>query len=214
MRMISCLVLVLIGGAVVYALSGEGPYERGHKFKADDAPGMFWPKPVLEAVNKHTHVYGINSDSSGMHIFFRGNTGKLNSFLSQMAETKNVKLRAEFIQSKGLFQPWATDNNAKKKPKAVPHNWYLHLMDKEKFALFYPTKKAKELPSWIITVEIYVDGDIDLGKIRLPLSYEASAGGRVGEFIALHERRRDELVGQEGPPTVEPGRGGFGDPKK
>ena len=172
------------------------------------------PPSVVKAINVPKRVYAFLRGGGEAYVkfehefYFKGDTRQLNAMLEAMAPLVKVKesqLTAKIIPGPGRDSKWSGLGSEEKE---FVFNWSVRIAQTIVYGTVAKeggqTKDGREITSfelketgtaWRVGVEIHVDGDIDLGHLRLPLAYEVSAGGRIADFVELHKSRRQKDPG-------------------
>lgn len=187
---------ILLLLAATYALVIVHPNDK--PFKNDSLP-----KVVVKLANRYRRVYGRTrydfGDWKETQLFFKGDTGQLNEFLRGLAKVKDAWLYVTLFPEPGQYEPrW--------QGRWLSYNWCLDIDERRPVARKgreQTTKEASSRPhqrkgtKWDIFVLVSVHGDIDLGKIQLPLAYGASVGGRLCDFVEGHNDRVKEAASKK-----------------
>lgn len=202
----------MLFAAGAYGLFAEIPNDK--PFKSDAHPGE-----LVELINQHRRVYGCAGDE-GIDLFFKGDTAKLNQFLSRLSKLKNAWLEVTLFPDPGrartrevsFIGPAGID----RVNRPFFYNWRLSarklpalkLEPAQTLEQALATGKRPRLDwgqgKWLITVSVSVHADIDLRGIRLPLEFHAAIGGRLAHFVDWHNERRGN--GPLGKPTTRDSR--------
>ena len=184
------------------------------------------PKEILAAVNAQRRVYAYASYPY-MAVYFEGDAADLNKFLREAAgarRAKSIWLEAEFEFEEGSsVSPDALTpiGEVPRDGSTVKFDWSLGVEQTvpELATWPYGSDDGKAAEQLMVTVHIPLKGRIRLDQVKLPLEYEAKMGGRLAEFVALHNERRTKRPGGQGailrdlePTTTEllPRPGGLG----
>ena len=202
--------MLLAAGA--FGLFAEIPNDK--PFKSDAHPAE-----LVELINQHRRVYGWAGDE-GIHLFFRGDTAKLNEFLSRLSKLKNAWLEVTLFPDPGRARTrkvsFTGPDGIDRANRPFLYNWHLSArklpaLKLESGQTLEQALAAGKRPRlnwgkgrWLITVAVSVHGDIDLGDIRLPLEFYATVGGRLGRFVDWHNERRSS--GRTGKATTRDSR--------
>ena len=170
------------------------------RLKTCDAPALARAAFVRSACG--VCVCGCAGDE-GIDLFFKGDTAKLNQFLSRLSKVKKTRLEVTLFPEPG--RAWTRKasfigpDGIDRANKPFSYNWHLNawrapVLESEP-AQGPQVTKTRLRPSWgewVITVYVSVHGDISLRGISLPLEFHAAVGGRLGNFVNWHNERRDE----------------------
>jgi len=159
------------------------------------------PARVVRAINAVPRVYGWGQDSDGCndgthYLYFKGNTKQLNAFLKDlatMADGRNATPKVRLMPGPGRAKTHGFLGSG----KTFDFNWSVTLERWRVYGEGVSVARGDTLTtiqkvvgrSWHVTVNIYVDGPIDLGTLELPLAYKATVGGRIGAFVYRHNQR-------------------------
>ena len=142
------------------------------------------PKGIRDVVNSvpRVHAWGGRMEPTGYRTFYyKGKTEVLNQLLERLSklplETNDLKVT--LIPAPGNKGEWFED-------KPFDFNWSITISG-------YPDDAPT---SWNVVVNIYVNGDVDVEKLKLPFSFDANVGGKVAGFVSTHNDRRKNLAKQ------------------
>jgi hypothetical protein len=196
---------IIVAVAPTFGLWGRYPNDK--PVKADN-----WPQSIVKAINAHPRVYGAGSGEAGWTFYFRGNTKDVNGFLKEVAEEKGVALEAVLVPEAGTAKPDPFEKELK-----FDYEWSLHLDLYRDGAWIAPAKgeadaqyqkrralELAKLPEFRAVVSIHCVGAIDPDLIKIPLPFKASVGGRLANFVQVHNQRKADLEADGKVLTSEP----------
>jgi len=178
-----------------------------------NAPSLeYSPKELAEKVRGFTrvhvhrshgeipvfHVTGdekmkcVGTNSTGyVELYFKGSTDDLNRFLEGLAALKGAEQSITFVPEPGEYFEWISED-----AKPIVYDWCMTETDSRNWT----GERDKELH-----VAVHFAGKIRLEKLKLPLAYRASLGGRLHEFVEGHNARIDRPAKKGAtPPDLRP----------
>lgn len=193
-----------LGGSVSFALWGELPNDKPYRNRS-------LPPSIVKAVNASKRVYGWSNSTVSPYdycqaMYFKGDTRQLNAMLKAfvpLGKVKGSKVKARILSGSGSGERMGLSDI---EDKSFAFNWSVAIAQApirsmvlkkqgpsedgmSSIALEWKWEETGK--AWEIEFEIHIDGKIDLGKLRLPLMYEVSTGGRIAGFVASHTGRRE-----------------------
>jgi len=183
---LSIALLVLVGAAPsAYGMGGDHPEDRPVGGSPD------WPQGVVKLANHGNRIHGFWVNATDF-FFYDGNTDVLNAFLEQYAKVPDVEHQVVLHPGVGQAQsPWWPGEG--KNPLAC--QWKLNVL-RRGWHPDAPRLPGKKGPQYVVTVEVYSGGGIDLAKVKIPAGVAVKAGkdvkpeGPIAKFIAEHEAKR------------------------
>ena len=156
-----------------------------------------WPEGTKELVNREGRISGYWSDGFGARtdsLFFAGDTDAFNEFVAQYAMLKDTPLTLVLHPGRGLPRsPW---------DKEIPFEWKVHILHLDPYpaapeaatpvgeldirSLIVPEEARTD----VVTVNLYLGGQVELDKVKVPLNVEVKSGGEIEQFIAAHQARQ------------------------
>jgi hypothetical protein len=142
-----------------------------------------WPAGVAELLNRPGRVYGYIY-FSGSRFHYAGDTEEVNEFLGEYARLKDTPLT--------LVLHAGPDREKKRlEAKKIGYDWKVDVV----FRSWSANQKRRQ---YNVTVEVWLGGQVELGKMKVPLNIQVKSGtegqksGEIGKFIAAHEAKRKE----------------------
>jgi len=163
--------------------------------------------PGLEKLVGHGGVvYGVHTDAptffrglETMYIFFRGDHDDFNEMLKQYAkladplkrysESKDTPLALTLHAGRGNVASAGAGTFARN--KEIPFDWKIRIT--REGTLVSDRQKRR----YWVTVDLWVGGEVELDKVKVPLSVEVKSGGEIENFIARHEEKRKQAKKSE-----------------
>ncbi len=163
-----------------------------------------WPPVLRELVCRQGIVYGTHSDAptfgegmEWMTIFFQGDHEAFNEMLEQYAElsdslkppgpSKEAALTLIIHPGRGNT---ASAGGSLVRGKDIAFDWMVRVTRNG-------TRLPKEKQQYGAVVEVWVGGEVDLAKMKVPLNVEVKSGREIEKFVARHEENRKELKAPE-----------------
>lgn len=157
-----------------------------------------WLPGLEKLVSYGGVVYGLHMDAptffrglETMHIFFRGDHEAFNEMLKEYAkladslkrysESKDVLLTLTLHAGRGNVSSAGAGTFAR--DKNIPFDWKITM-----------TREGTLVPAdqrrYGVTVDLWVGGDVQLDKVRVPRNVNVTSGGEIEDFIAKHKEKR------------------------
>jgi len=143
---------------------------------ADHPPGPIggtgaWPQELKALVNTDNRVHGFFVNGEDI-LFFRGNTAKLNEFLTKYSKLQNVKHQVVLHPGElDVRSPWD------KVPRDIQGDW----------RVYAGSRLGKKEP-FAVRVEIWLGGQVKLEELRVPANITVSSGGEIEAFVEKHKQ--------------------------
>jgi hypothetical protein len=139
----------------------------------------------VELLNRPGRVYGYSGPLGGIDAFFyAGDTEGFNELLAQYARLKGTALTLLLHTGRENEDKWLES-------KKVRYDWKVHIVPRSR-----PVEQKKR--QYTVRVEVRLGGQVELGKMKVPLNVQVKSGGDAGKsgeiakFIAAHEAKRKE----------------------
>jgi len=153
------------------------------------------------------HGYFINAND---FFFYVGDTDEFNQFLDQYAKLKKTALTLILQPGPGKTDFITRDD------KEITFDWKVNLYCRG-WAREAPPDPTGKAGRYVIVLEVYPGAQVELNKIKVPLSVKVKSGvanDAFAKFIAAHEAKRKQAKEAEGkaeaPATTEAGDGKAG----
>ena len=140
-----------------------------------------WPVGLVDLVNRDQRVHGFFVNAND--FFFSGDTDALNEFLSFYAILKDTPLTLV------LHPGGATAASPWDKETRTACEWEVSVL-RRGWHPRAPEDSANKDARYVVMVDVWLGGQVELDTLQVPLSVEVKSGGEVEDFIAAHEERR------------------------
>ena len=185
--------MLLVASMVLFAPTGDslmtyhGP-DDGMPFNGA------WPESLKDLVRTDTRVLGVVGPIVDYRIYCAGETAELNAFLKLFANVpdarKTVVLHPGSVKTSYRRPAFGSDGKLSGYDEEVYDvDWALHVGD---YATFRSDKAKFEGKKFLITLDIWLGGQIKLDKLDVPRSILVKSSGVMEKFINKHERERKE----------------------
>jgi len=165
------LLLLPLVPASALGWGGDHPQGKLHRLAN-------WSEKLVELINSDGRAHGHWVNQSD-EFFYQGNTEALNRFVERAAALKNpslvVTLHAGSTRRSRL---WG------QKPE-LPYDWKL-LVKSVAWARPATLQTAEGAPAHAIEIDIWIDKQVELEKIKLPAEVRVISGGELEKFISNH----------------------------
>jgi len=146
---------MVLGCWKTFGLGSDHPNDR-------PAHGDAWPQGMTKLVNITNRVHGFFVDAEDV-FFFSGSAADLTAFLRDYSQIKGIEkhcliLHAGVVEAKS---PWAQTG--------PPCDWML-----DGCPQWY--RKAARVPGYVLEVDFWTGGRIDLNKVTIPENVEVKKG--------------------------------------
>ena len=154
-------------------------FGMGSDHKSGDLrPHDGWPDGVYAAVNQPNRVHGFWVNSTD-RLFYKGSQDELQEMTRQLANAKSAQTEMVLHIGTGIAKsPWS------KKPVDTA-DWSVTIAGDDAIS------KTQDL----ITIDVWIGGNISLDELDLPPSVRIKSGGEIEAFIKRHDESRDAQVG-------------------
>jgi hypothetical protein len=190
MKMIPVAVLVVtfVCAAVAFGLSMEYPIGQ-------PVPGWpDWPAGLKDLVNSGGRVLGYSHDADDF-LYYRGDADRFNRFLAGCAKLKDAPVTL-ILHPGGGIAYWGG-----KPENKVSCDWGLSVLvplqvedPRTGRVLLYnplggpPLPERAGNPKYLLQVDLWLGGDVELKKLEVPASIEVKSGGEIEDFVAAHQK--------------------------
>ncbi len=175
-----------------FSMGGVHPPGKLGKIHSD------WPDALLELINFDGRVHGhwVNANDE---FFFEGDTAALEQFLSRYVKLQDTPLK--LVLHSGSIRRSALWGE---KPRAH-YDWKL-FVQRRGWGVPLDPKRPKNDPGYVVTVDVWLDGRVDLAKLGVPIQIGVESSGKtdqesssvIDDFIAKHEARRKRAQKKNG----------------
>jgi len=143
-----------------------------------------WPAGLSDLVNRECRMYGYWVNANDW-FFFAGNAEVFNEFVKAYARLKDTPLT--LVLHAGRGRTGRLGYGEKKiefdwEIKALLRGWHPEA----------PPDPRSDKPGYVIIVEVWLGGQVDLDKVKVPLNVEVKSGGEIEKFISGHEAKRQQ----------------------
>lgn len=141
-----------------------------------------WPEGLWGLLNREDRVHGFFVNANDF-CFFSGDTSAFNEFLAQYAKLEGTPLTLVLHPGRGLAgSPWD-------EKKTIPFEWQVNIL-RRGWDPRAPEATSPEDSEYVVTVELWLGGQVELKKVEVPLNVEVKSSGEIEQFIAAHETRQ------------------------
>ncbi|WP_168567245.1 hypothetical protein [Crateriforma spongiae] len=144
----------------------------------DLPPHDGWPEGVYTAVNmlSRIHGYWVNSTDK---LFYKGSQDELQSMTRQLTNAEGTRTELILHIGAGIAKsPWS------KMPVGTA-DWSVTIAGPD----------AISKTQGMITIDVWIGGNISLDELDLPPSVRIKSGGEIDAFIKRHDDSRDAQAG-------------------
>jgi len=179
-----------------------------------------WLAGLKELVSGEGRVYGSHvisptfgpSGYESTMLLFAGDHTAFNQVLERYARLKGTRLALVLHPGRGMAKivevelPGCTirlyqmasmrdpgRRNLPSRKKNIPFDWRVRIVHTG--WLTKDPERAKG--SYVVTVEVWLGGNVFLGDVKVPLNVEVESGGEIEKFIAKHEAKRKQAKKSE-----------------
>jgi hypothetical protein len=180
---LSAIASTLVCWQCLFAMGGNHRPGKIGKVHAD------WSDRLLELINFEGRVHGhwVNANDE---FFYRGDTAALNRFLELYGKLEDTPLTVVIHAGSARRSAlWG------KKPE-IAYDWKL-LITRRGWGAPSDPKRPKDDPGYVVTVDVWIDGKVELEKLKVPEKIKAVSGGEIEKFVAGHEARRKNAKHEE-----------------
>ena len=181
---------VLLAGVLVVAGCAALAWALGADIPPDQPLGRHpdYPAGLYELLSSEGRVDGYFVNACDF-LSYHGDTKAFNKFLAGAAKLKDTPLKLTLHPGRGMTsKPW-------KDHKPVPFEWQANVL-RRGWHPDAPEAKAGEKGPYVVTLDLWLGGDVALDELDVPLGVEVQSGMEIERFIHIHEMKRG-LVAQE-----------------
>jgi hypothetical protein len=150
-----------------------------------------WSADLKKLVVREGIVYAIETDAptfgKGYHnvtVCFVGDADAFNDVLKQYARLRDTPLTLMLHPGRGTARTLRDDRR-----DSIACDWQIRIVHTGRMS---PEPAEREKPPTVI-LQLWVGGDVELGKVKVPDNVEVKSVGEIERFIAAHEAKRKEL---------------------
>ena len=167
------LLLTFVSCGFAFGLGGEHPVGQPVGGSSE------WPLGLKELANSEGRMLGFFVNAND-YFYYAGDTKALNTFLERYAKLKDMPLKVTLhVGRKEASTPWPARDG--RKPAA--YQWTLTSMRRGWGAPEDPSALSK----YVVTVDVQLDGVIELDELKVPENVSVESGGEIEKFIARHQ---------------------------
>ncbi len=177
--------LALLGCAPVFGLAVEHP----PGYPVSQHPD--WPAGLADLLNRGGRVYGY-APFVGEFFFYAGDTEEFNEFIEQYAALKGTPMKLLLHPGQGKTR--TLGNYAGGEDRTIPFDWELKVLYRGWHSEAPPDPTTTK-PGYVVTVEAWLGGDLELEKLNVPLSLKVKSGEKNEEFVKFitsHNTKREQ----------------------
>ena len=159
-----------------------------------------WPAGLSDTVNTKARVCGFFVNANDW-FYFKGDTKAFNSVLAAYGKLKDTPLLLVLHPGRGTArEPWD-------KGEGTPCEWSIEVIRRGWGA---PKAKPGETGKCVVTIHLWLGGDVALDGIDIPLNVNLRSGAEIEKFVAEHEAKQSLVPKEAGakkpPPATPPGK--------
>jgi hypothetical protein len=177
-RFTVALAVLLVCQGTAHSMGGDHPKGKIGKVHAD------WSDGLLDMINLDARVHGhwVNANDE---FFYQADTAPLNRFLAQCGKLKGTL-------SKVIIHAGSTRRSALwgEKPE-MAYDWKLLIL-RRGWGPPEDVPRQKDDSGYVVTVDVWLDGKVELEELEVPANMTVESGGEIGEFIRSHKSRQSD----------------------
>lgn len=191
---IALIAVVLSGPA--FPMGGEHPAG----FPMGQHPD--WPAGLANVLGVPGRVYGYWVNANDW-FFYSGDTGDFNRFIMTYAELKDTPLTLVLHTGKGQTGRLGSQEDK------IEYDWEVKVF-RRGWHPEAPPDPTTEKPGYVVAVEAWLGGEIELSKLSVPLNIKVTSEKKteqISRFVTEHESRREhpeQKNAQQEPPKEKP----------
>jgi len=180
--LLAVLFIAMVWASVAFTLVEERELRGANIEERPD-----WPAGLKELIHLEGRVYGrifqMDAPScKGVSHYYVGDYESFNWFLKQYAKVKPAPLTLILHPRVGAVSRVAG------KEGRILFDWQIQITTARSLKKETENEKQK----YKVTVDLWIGGNVDMGKIEVPLNIELKSGGEIEKFVAAHQARRKE----------------------
>ena len=139
-----------------------------------------WPEGLAEIINAYPRVCGFFINANDW-FYYKGDTKVFNAVLVGYATLKDTPLRLVLHPGRCLGKaPWD-------KGTGTPCEWSIAIIRRGWGA---PQPKAGETGNYVVTLDLWLGGDVALDDIDVPLNVDVASGREIEKFVVDHQAKQ------------------------
>jgi len=139
-----------------------------------------WPDGLKEIVNDKARVCGYFVNASDW-FYFKGDTKAFNAVVVAYAKLKDTPLKLVLHPGRRRAKaPWDED-------EGTPCEWSIAVIRRGWGA---PEARPDETGKYVVTLHLWLGGDVALDQIDVPLNVDAESGGEIDKFVVTHQAKQ------------------------
>jgi len=151
-----------------------------------------WPPGLADIVNTKARVCGFFVNANDW-FYYRGDTKAFNNVLAAYGKMKDTPLLLVLHAGRGTArEPW--DKGA-----GTPCEWSIAVIRRGWGA---PQAKPGETGKYVVTLHLWLGGDVALEGIDVPLNVNVRSGAEIETFVAEHQAKQS-LIHKAPPPPKD-----------
>jgi hypothetical protein len=180
------VVAILALACAMAAFGHAVEYAKGQRVLQPAPP---WPSGVEDLVNRDGRVYGymINGDD---YFFFAGDTGDFNAFVAEYARVENIPLLLVLHPGKGETGQYGISDSDQKYSfdwQVSVLRWARHSGLADRHPELADIASGEE-PRHVVILDLWLGGQVELDKVKVPLNIQVKSGGEIENFIAARKK--------------------------
>jgi len=167
------------------------PWAAEHPARLPVGGSPAWPAGLRELLNREGRVYGFFVNANDF-FFYLGDTEALNEFLAQYAKLKDTPLTLVLHSAQGKTGRLGYGE------KKIQFDWEVKVLARG-WSPEAPPDPTTEKPGYVVIVDLWLGGNIDLDKLKVPLNVKVKSRGEIEKFIGDHEanRNQDQVLSEQ-----------------
>jgi hypothetical protein len=149
-----------------------------------------WSSDLKHLVVREGIVYALETDAptfgKGYHnvtVCFVGDTDAFNDVVKQYAKLTDTPLTLTLYAGRGVARSLQDD-----KGSGIAFDWQIRIV-RTGWMSREPAERGKP-PT--VMLQLWLGGDVELDKVKVPPNVEVQSGGEIERFVAAHEAKRKE----------------------
>lgn len=147
-----------------------------------------WPAGVQDMMDGGRLVYGVWQDA-GLTAFYAGDQDAFHEVVDHYSALRGTPRRLVLHAGGGSTARLGEEE------KGIEFDWQLRVLRRGRHP-DAPEDPTGYGSAFVVTLDLWLGGEYELEKLKVPLSIEVISGGEIEEFIEQHEAR------QAAPPPI------------
>jgi len=158
-------------------------------------PQPGWSSALIDLANTPGRVDGFGLMNGRYSFYFAGDVEAFARFFARYTKLEGTPLRL-------VLHAGRTDQTDPRSPKTTPKvafDWQLRVVSRwKRRSGIVPRNYKPRIPPPVVSLEVYLGGQVGLGDLDVPLSVDVQSGAEIEKFVAAHQAKQS-LIDKDAP---------------